>query len=43
MSNRNTADVTEELISKLTRTKANVDFVKNINDSMITRKRTNQI
>jgi len=37
MSNRNTADVTEELISKLTRTKANADFVKNINDSMVTR------
>lgn len=34
MSNRNTADVTEEIISKLTRTRTNAEFVQNILDSM---------
>lgn len=34
MSNRNNADVTEELISKLTRTRTNAEFVQNILDSM---------
>ncbi len=34
MANRNTADVTEELILKLTRTRTNAEFVQNILDSM---------
>ncbi len=34
MSSRNTVDVTEEILNKLTRTKTNDDFVQNILDTM---------
>lgn len=34
MSSRNTVDVTEEILNKLTRTKANSEFVENIIDTM---------
>ena len=34
MSRNQTVDVTEEIINKLTRTKTNKDFVKNILESM---------
>ena len=34
MSSRNTVDVTEEVLNKLTRTKTNDDFVQNILDTM---------
>lgn len=34
MSSRNTVDVTEEILNKLTRTRTNADFVQNILDTM---------